>query len=280
MTTHRQIDVSHLPPATLADQPSPMLQWVEIAQMVIDDQYQRPISNGGVRTIKAIAENFRWSCFTPLLLAPIEGGQFAIIDGQHRVHAAAMCGIKSVPAMVVPIAASEQAAAFIQVNSARTAMSNYNLFKAGLTAGEPWALAADKAVADAGCRLMTFNPSTKDRKHGEICSVGLIRDMIKRGHAAAVTVALTAVRAIDNGGQSAVLLYSDWLLNPLVKAVAEFPDLDAQTLTSVLTKRRPAMIIEGAERIAKAQNLPRTTVVKEAFVLEIRQWLANATVAA
>ena len=65
------------------------------------------------------------------------------------VHAAMMAGVKSVPAMIVPISPTEQARAFIQVNSARISMSQFNLFKAGLTANEPWALAANKAVMDA-----------------------------------------------------------------------------------------------------------------------------------
>lgn len=252
-------------PIPVADQPSPMLQWVEIAAMVIDDQYQRPINHGGWRTIRSIAANFRWSCFTPVLLAPIEGGQFAVIDGQHRVHAAAMCGIKSVPAMVVPIAATEQAMAFVQVNTARTSMSQFNLFKAGLAAGEPWAIAADKAVADAGCRLLRFAPNAKSRNPGDVLCVGLVRDLVKKGHDRAVTVTLTAIRSIDAGGNSAVLLYSDWLLNPLMRAVAEFPDMDPDQLAAVLRRHRPFIVVETAERLAKAEKLPVGVAVRDAF---------------
>jgi hypothetical protein len=203
MTEYRPIALPNMgAPLSIVDQPSPMLQWVEIALMVIDDSYQRQINQTGLRTIKTIAEGFRWSCFTPVLLAPIEGGLFAVIDGQHRVHAALMCGIKSVPAMVVPIAATEQATAFVQVNSARTAMSPLNLYKAGLVAGAAWAIDADRAVSEAGCRLMRSNRSTKDKKPGEVYCVGLIRDLVAKGHGRAVTVALSAVRALDQGGST------------------------------------------------------------------------------
>lgn len=275
MTQYRPITLDGMTePLGLADQPSPMLQWVEIALMVIDDQYQRPINYNGLRTIKAIAANFRWSCFTPVLLAPIEGGLFCVIDGQHRVHAALLCGIKAVPAMVVPIAVNEQAKAFIQVNTARTGVSPYAMFKAGLVAGEAWAVAADQAVSAAGCHLVRFTPSVKSRKPGDILCVGLVRDLVTKGHARAVTVTLTAIRAIDAGGNSAILLYGDWLLNPLLRAVAEFPGLDAPTLTDLLRKRRPFHVMDAAERRAKEEKRSLPLVAHEMFITSIRAHLA------
>ena len=274
MTHYRPIAMPNMAePVPIADQPSPMLQWVEIATMVIDDTYQRPISHGGLSTIRRIAANFRWSCFTPVLLAPIEGGQFAVIDGQHRVHAALLCGIKSVPAMVVPIAATEQAQAFIQVNTARTGISVFSIYKAGLASGEPWAMAAQDAVTAADCRLMSFKPHAAAKKPGQVYCVGLIRDMIAKGRSDAVTTALTAIRAIDTGAASAITLYSNWVLLPLIKAVAEFPNLDAATLTDILRKRRPFIIIESAERIAKAENRSPSIAAREAFVVTIRAHL-------
>jgi hypothetical protein len=266
MTEYRHIAIPGMTdPIGIADQPSPMLQWVEIAAMVIDDQYQRPINVNGMRTVKSIAANFRWSCFTPVLLAPIEGGMFAVIDGQHRVHAALLCGIKAVPAMVVPIAATEQALAFVQVNTARTAMSAFNLFKAGLAAGEEWAIRADKAVADAGCKLMRFHPSSKSKKSGEVYCVGLIRDLVTRGHDRAVTVTLDAVKAIDAGGPSAVALYSEYLLKPLMTAVTAFPDIDVDQLIAVLRRHRPFNVVETAQRLAKSENRPGTSAARDAF---------------
>ncbi len=266
MTEYRPIAIPGMSdPIGIADQPSPMLQWVEIAAMVIDDQYQRPINHGGWRTVKSIAANFRWSCFTPVLLAPIEGGKFAVIDGQHRVHAALLCGIKSVPAMVVPIAATEQAMAFVQVNTARTAMSAFNLFKAGLAAGEEWAIKADKAVADAGCKLMRFHPSSKNKKAGEVYCVGLIRGLVTKGHDRAVTVTLSAIRAIDAGGPMAVALYSEFLLKPLMTAVADFAEMDADQLVAVLLRHRPFNVVDAAHRLAEVEHRPRGTAARDAF---------------
>ncbi len=61
-----------------------MLTWVENAPMVVDDSYQRAMGSLAWRHIIAIADNFDWSKFTPVIVAPVEGGFYAIIDGQHR----------------------------------------------------------------------------------------------------------------------------------------------------------------------------------------------------
>ena len=79
-----------------ADDPAPILQWIKISDLVVDPAYQRPIFGEGRRNVDRIARNFRWSYFAPVVISPIEGGSFAIIDGQHRTTAAALLGIESV----------------------------------------------------------------------------------------------------------------------------------------------------------------------------------------
>ena len=118
MSSHfRRIDIDGMQPAELAPQPAPQMLWVEIDQLVIDDRYQRPLNAGNRSAIRRIAGAFRWSRFSPIIVAPIEGGRYALIDGQHRAHAAALCGIESIPAMVALVAPEEQAQAFIEINT-------------------------------------------------------------------------------------------------------------------------------------------------------------------
>jgi hypothetical protein len=75
--------------AAFGDRNPAMLQWLALDRLVIDDAYQRPLLPGTWKSIEKIAANFQWSRFSPVLVAPIAGGLFAVIDGQHRVHAAA-----------------------------------------------------------------------------------------------------------------------------------------------------------------------------------------------
>ena len=136
--------------------PAPMLEWLPIRKLVVDDRYQRPLTGTSWAAIRKIAGAFHWSRFAPVLVAPVEGGLYAIIDGQHRTHAAALCGFTSVPAMAVHMTAREQASAFTWVNGQVLRINQHQVYRAALAAGEDWALRCRDAVEAAGCRLMTY----------------------------------------------------------------------------------------------------------------------------
>lgn len=67
----------------------PEIGFVPIDKLVIDDTYQRSIEKRGWANISRIANDFDWSKFSPLMVARLDDGRFAIVDGQHRAHAAA-----------------------------------------------------------------------------------------------------------------------------------------------------------------------------------------------
>ena len=70
----------------------PQLRWLPIDQLVVDSSYQRPIDDTGRAEIARMAQEFSWSCFSPVIVASVENGKFAIIDGQRRATAAAIEG--------------------------------------------------------------------------------------------------------------------------------------------------------------------------------------------
>jgi hypothetical protein len=72
--------------------PAPFLEWIDTDKLVVDVTYQREIGRRGATNVNQIAENFDWSKFAPVIAAPVEGGQFAIVDGQHRTTAAIIRG--------------------------------------------------------------------------------------------------------------------------------------------------------------------------------------------
>lgn len=217
--TYRCIEISIEEKQTPPDQPVPMLDWVRIDRMIIDDSYQRELGRTNWTAIRKISGDFHWSRFSPVLLAPIDGGRFAIIDGQHRAHAAAICGFETVPAMIVQIPKEEQAKAFSWVNSAVTKITPHHIYKAALAAGETWATTARDAVEGAGCQLATSHPSSKDRKPRTVYCIGLIRDLVKKGLAADLKAGLRAIAEYDTTGR--VPLYSDYILRPFVSAIGD-----------------------------------------------------------
>lgn len=218
--TYRPVDISAqapLDPPTIAG--SPRLGWVDIDQLLIDEAYQRPLEAKNWRVIRKIATEFDWSRFTPVMVSQIPGGgQYALIDGQHRAHAAALAGLTRIPAMIVLIAPGEQAAAFSAINTQRTGVSAFHILRAALVSGEPWARAATGAVSDAGCQLMTSNYSAASKKPGQIFTVGLVREHVVAGRGAVITQVLTAIRA--SGRAEEVQMYQARILRPLLAVLA------------------------------------------------------------
>ena len=64
------------PGAAFSPGPAPFLGWVEIEKLVVDTEYQRDIGRRGTANVHHIAENFDWSKFAPVIVAPVEGGFF------------------------------------------------------------------------------------------------------------------------------------------------------------------------------------------------------------
>lgn len=262
MSSYRTIDLSGMQPVSPASQPAPQLIWVEVADLVIDDRYQRPLDKNNKAAIRRIAAEFRWSRFSPVLVAPVEGGKYALIDGQHRAHAAALCGFERIPAMVALVAPEEQALAFIEINTRQIRVSAQSVYRAALTAGEPWAVAAHDAVKAAGCRLMTVNRSQKDKKPGMVFCVGLIQKLVLAGKTEAVTRGLSALMAYDN---TATQNFSDALLTPLLTAAADIGGTTPGWLATLQAKR-PWLVLENADREADSTRRPRAATRREAFI--------------
>lgn len=264
----RPVDASSCEPVTPADQPAPMLDWVPISRIMIDEDFQRPLNRGNWESIRRIAANFQWSRFSPVLLAPIEGGMFSCIDGQHRTHAAAICGFDRVPAMITIVPKAEQARAFVHVNSTQIRVGPHQIMRAALAAREPWAVEAFGAVEAARCKLMTANASTANKKAGEIYCVGMIKTLVTQGKAWAVTAGLSAIRAYDEHEKPA--LYADYILQPWLTAIAQDEAHARADLVGVLRSKNPYNVIELADRVAKLDGKPLAVTRRNAFVALIR----------
>lgn len=269
--SYRAIEVSKEERQTPVDQPAPMLDWVRIDRMVIDEAYQRDLTPTNWTAIRKIAADFHWSRFSPVLLAPVANGQFAVIDGQHRVHAAAICGFETVPAMIVPIDKSEQARAFAWVNSAVTKITPHHIYKAALASREPWAITAFETVTNSGCQLMTSTGSTANKKPKQIYCIGLIRDLVKGGHSRSLSAGLDAIVAYDTTGR--VPLYSEYVLKPFVTAIAESPDFLGLDLTDFLRRNDPFRLMDAIDRLRADGNLEgsRPVLYRRAFVAKLRE---------
>ncbi len=193
--TRRPISIEGLTPPKepISPGPAPMLDWIAIDKLVVDDTYQRPISKGGVTNIRKIASAFDWSKFAPVIVAPVEGGLFAIVDGQHRTTAAALVGVRVVPCQIVQANAGEQAAAFKAINANVTKVSTMVLFHASVAAGDPEAVALVELCRNAGVTLLRYPKAVYEIKPGETMAVACIASRVRLFGPETVSLALRCV---------------------------------------------------------------------------------------
>lgn len=171
------------PAGGLADAgPRPELCWLPVDRLSVDQSYQRTIdTRAGQNLIGRIAERFTWSAFQAILACPDGGGGWFIIDGQHRVAAAKLCGIAEVPAVVVAAGgAAEQARAFIIANDDRVAVNQYAKHHARLVAGDPEALATDALCRKFGMSIPRYPIPSDQLKPGQTLALASFRTLPRR----------------------------------------------------------------------------------------------------
>ncbi|WWT39896.1 partitioning protein-like protein [Microcystis phage Mwe-JY08] len=160
--------------------PAPMQRWLAIGDLVIDRGYQREIGERGRRTIRAIMGAFDWSRFAPVVVAPVEGGKFAIIDGQHRATAAAVLGIEEVPCHIVQADRAAQAKAFAAINGTVTAITPMQMFHAKVTAGDEVAARVARLLEAGGARVLKYPVPADLMKAGDTLAAAALLKLARR----------------------------------------------------------------------------------------------------
>lgn len=193
--------------------PAPMLQWIPVSDLVVDQTYQRNIRGAGKSNVRKIAANFRWSCFAPVVVSPVNGGKFAIVDGQHRTTAAALIGIDMVPCQVIVATAAEQALAFKEINGATTAMSRQAIHAAALAAGDADALALEDVARRSEVTILRYPIATNLQDvPGQTMSVGCLDQCLRQYGRDTLVTALQCVTQTENNQPGA-------LVAPTIKAL-------------------------------------------------------------
>src|ERR1700732_1429561 len=178
------------PQSEFSPGPAPFLEWIEIEKLGVDDTYQREIGRRGTMNVHQISENFDWSKFAPVIVAPVEGGRFAIVDGQHRTTAAMLRDIKEVPCQVVQADRAKQAAAYAAVNGNITKTTPQQLYHARLAAGHADCVALDQVCAAAGVEVVRRNLVMKRVQVGQTQSVGALSRCLRDYGSATLITAL------------------------------------------------------------------------------------------
>jgi len=191
--------------------PKPALAWLPIGKLSVDPKYQRDTGSRRSQSLIAkIAADFRWSRFGIVLCVKV-GRAWHVIDGQHRVMAAlARGGIAEVPAVVLPHATIEAAAAdFVAINRDRVSVTPLHIHHAQLAAGDPAALAVARVCQQAGVTICRYPVPADKMVPGQTLAVQTIARVIRLRDEAFATAVLKRVMATTGkvaGGCNALII--------------------------------------------------------------------------
>jgi hypothetical protein len=145
----------------------PVFDWLRIANLRVNEDYQRPLNRQSQRAITKIATHFSWIKFGALKVAPIADTspqEYSIIDGQHRATA----------------------------------------FAALAKSGDPEAVTLNQICNAGGVTILRYPVQASQMKPGQTIAVGTLKQMAKRYGRDVLVMALKCITETSNNLPGAV----------------------------------------------------------------------------
>lgn len=183
MSTFRKITKMNMPDVDPggADMPEPRFERARPSDLLVDESYQRNLSERSVRLIRKIVAHWDWRTFMPPVVVKTKDG-FHVIDGQHTAIAAASHPkITDIPVMVVKAEEiTDRAKAFLGRNRDRISVTPNQLHAAAVAAGDEDAMTIHQVCERAGIRILKQPPGAAVFKVGDTLAIGTIRALVTR----------------------------------------------------------------------------------------------------
>ncbi|WP_029002759.1 DUF6551 family protein [Azorhizobium doebereinerae] len=160
---------------------APRFIWIAPEKLLVDDTYQRNLSERSMRLLRRIIGEWDWRRFKPPVVVEIDGA-FHVLDGQHTALAAASHpDIAEIPVMVVEAAdLLQRARAFIGHNRDRISVTPTQLFHAAVAAGDPDEQTIQQVCERAGARVLKVPPANGAYEVGDTMAISTLRSMCSR----------------------------------------------------------------------------------------------------
>ena len=164
---------------------APVCRLVNPRTFFVDHSYQRQVGEKGHRQNSEIIKEFCWTRFKPPICAysSHEGSRvLMVLDGQHTAIAAASHPhISKIPVMLVDAPAiAAQAAAFVGQNTDRVGVTQLQLHRASVVAGDEDALTVEQVCERAGIAVLKSPASNGRYEARQTIAVGTIRGLVDR----------------------------------------------------------------------------------------------------
>lgn len=152
----------------------PTLEWINVDEIDIDRNYQRDVHPA---LVKKIALNFNWANFQAPTLVKRPNGKYMVVDGQHRVAAAALHPqITQIPVLVQETDGEieQEAKSFVAINTNRRNINQIEKYHAALTAKDADALLMKQVVESVGCKIVDYHGQTSPRATSAVVRLSTI----------------------------------------------------------------------------------------------------------
>lgn len=228
----------------------PIFEWVDPSSLLVNEAYQRNLSERSISLIRRIIGGWDWTKFKPPVCSLGDHG-LEVIDGQHTAIAAASHpNVSEIPVMIVETATVQaRASAFIGQNTDRLGVTKMQLHRAAVAAGDEDALTLEQVCERSGVRLVNSKPHVW--KAGDSLAVGAIATLINKRNAAGARKVLELLVAAEAAPVTA----------PAIKAVEmilfdpEYGEADPEALPAAIKAVGPEGDREAAV-FATAHRVP------------------------
>lgn len=252
LRTITALDFPDLPRAEVPDW-MPEVRHVDPAELVVDEGYQRGLSDRSIRLIRKIVSEWSWLAFKPPIVVDVEG-RLHVIDGQHTaIGAVTHRGIPLIPVLVVRAeAVAQRASAFVRHNRDRIQVTATQLHAALVAAGDEDALTMAQVCERAGVTLLKNPPPFAKFKPGDSMAVTTIGSVISRRHAKGAREILEICVKGRAAPVSAILIRA---VEHLLFASEYKGQIEAERISALL-QTMPAQIETEAKRFAAERKMP------------------------
>ena len=249
----KALNLVHIVPGAVAGS-APEFEWVDPAELLVDEGYQRTISERSLELIRKMVGNWDWRRFKPPIVARTPEG-LMVVDGQHTaIGAATHPDVPLIPVMVVgDLDQADQAKAFVGHNKDRLQINKLQIHHAALAAGDEDALTIDQVCQRAGVRMIRSMPGNGVFKPCDTMAVGAIGALINRRGAQKARIVLQVLAE----AKCAPLAAGQIKAIEMLLHEAEYRDqVLAPDLTSALLSLGVATAEQEAKVFAAAHNVP------------------------
>lgn len=178
-------NIAAIPLADFAPAPVPTtrpeITWINPRELLVDEAYQRNLSERSLALIRRIATGWDWRKFKAPNCSWTADG-LEVVDGQHTaIGAACRDDIAEIPVLITEAKEqADRAAAFIGLNRDRVGITATQLHVAAVTAGDADALAIEHACAAVGIVVLKTQPGAGRFKPRETMAVAALSALVKR----------------------------------------------------------------------------------------------------